>query len=164
MAKKKTKFNSVFSTMFEFVTEHVNYDNNTPNGYKVKKKKDVKAACCHIMLKDNGNGDGSPEPKVMVEDDEVNNTSHCVICDRTFPTPDINIDNLAILKQAAGVINGALMLFPWSNITKSEARLVLECRNQLEQFIVMYESAVNDLSTVKVEDVDTKMKSHVNRL
>lgn len=158
----KTEFNPVFDNTFQFVTSQVSYDPDSPNGYRVKKKKDVRVACCHIILKDNKGG--SSEPKVMIEDDDVAGTSHCVICDRTFPTPDINMDNLQILKQAAGIINGALMILPWSNIKKSDARLALECRDLLEKFNVLYEAAAHDLATVKVSNTDTTMKSHVARL
>lgn len=160
----KNKFNPVFSSMFEFVSANVSYAPDQPNGYKLHKKKQCKAACCHIMLRETGKGSYSTEPKVMIEDNDVNGTSHCVICDRTFPTPDINIDNLRVLQQAAGIINGALILLPWSNVGKDEARLALECRNTLEQFNVMYESAVNDLSAVRQADVDMTIKSHVSHL
>lgn len=163
MGKTKTKFNPVFQSMFELVTANVSYDPNTPNGYAIKKKKTVKAACCHIILKEDGRA-GTYEPKVMLEDDEVAGTSHCVICGRTFPTPDINIDNLQILKQAAGIINGSLMILPWSNIGKNDSKLVIECRDLLEKYIIIYEGAVSDLATVKVSDTDTTMKSHVARL
>lgn len=163
MAKTKTSFNSTFQQMFDLVTANVQYDSDKPNGYAIKKKKTVKAACCHIILKEDSRG-GASEPKVMIEDDDVAGTSHCVICDRTFPTPDINIDNLQVLKQAAGIINGALLILPWSNIGKNDARLAIECRDLLEKFNVLYESAVNDLATIKVNDVDTSIKSHVARL
>lgn len=161
----KSKFNAVFSSMFEFISANVSIDPDRPNGYKLHKKKECKAACCHIMLRDTGKrSSATSEPKVMIEDDDVNGTSHCVICGRTFPTPDINIDNLRVLQHAAGIINGALMLLPWSNIGKEEARLSLECRNLLEQFNILYESAVNDLAIGRQPEIDTTIKSHVSHL
>lgn len=164
MSKKKTSFNDVFHSMFEFVTAHVSSNPDKPNGFSVKKKKEVKAACCHIMLRDSGKGGMSSEPILMLKDDPVAGTSHCVICDRTFESPDINQDNLAVLQHAARILNGFVALLPWSDAGKEDARLALETRNLMEKTCILYESALNNISTAKVGEVDTTMKSHATHL
>lgn len=161
---KATKFNDVFHSMFEFVTAHVSADPNKPNGYAVKKKKEVNAACVHIMLRNDGKGGMSSKPTLMLEDDEDAGTSHCVVCDRTFDTPDINKANLEVLKKACSVMNGFLTLLPWSNANKEDARLAIETRNMLEKCTILYESALNDISTARPSDVDTTIKSHASHL
>lgn len=159
----KTRFNEVYEGVMLFVAANVDVDPRKPNGFKIHKKKEVREACCHILLHDGGRGKVS-EPRVMLEDDDQAGNSHCVICDRVFCTPDINQDNLHILQKAAEIVNGSLTLLPWSTITKDAARLSIETRNNLEKFCVLYEAAVTELSTTRVNVVDPAIKSHVGRL
>lgn len=161
---KVTKFNPVFQSMFSYVTENVSVDPNRPNGYKVSNKKQVRAACCHIMLKNVTKNGLAVEPKLMLEDDELAGTSHCLICDRTFEIPNITPDSLNTLKKAERIINGFLPLLPWSDAGKKDARLAIETRNLLEKFNVMYESCLQDISTARTSDVDMTIKSHASHL
>jgi hypothetical protein len=159
MPKNKTKFNPTFQEVLDFVTSKVTYDRDEPNGFDVKSKKKVKDVCIHMILSKDG------DPKNMVEEDEVAGTCKCVVCEREFPMPDIKKENLDKLREAAAIINGTLLLLPWSDIGKKDATLALETRNALEQFIIMYEGGVNDITMNKTNgQADLTLKSHVSHL
>lgn len=162
MGKNKMKMSSYFVAAMEYIAAATRVDEKRKNGYKIKNKKEVRKLCCHMIMKNNGSGGSVPE--VMIEQDDLNNTAHCLICDRNMVMPDINSDYLNELKRCREIVDGALVLLPWSNISKSDAELAMNTRNMLEKFIILYEAAVDDISTIKVQDTETSMKSHVSRL
>lgn len=157
--KQKTRFNPVFQDVLDFVTSNVTVDRDEVNGLDVKHKKKVKDVCIHMML----NRDG--DPKNMIEENDVKKTAHCMVCDREFPLPDISQENLKKIHETIGILNGTVLLFPWSTIGKKDATLAIETRNALEQYAIMYEGALNDISTAKSNSAaDLSLKTHTARL
>ena len=161
MGKKTGKTSQIFLSAMETVSGLTSFKDGK---FVMEHKKKVARHCCHILLGRDSKGELCSEPRVMLDRDDVKGTVTCAVCGRTMPIPDINSDNLKVLKEAQGIIDSALVLFPWSDIKDKDAALALDVRNLLEQFIILYTSALDDITTAREAESDVTIKSHVSRM